>query len=192
MPSTLSDHEVKILWQKAQERLELVDTERPISFSEVDNLLKAVGRRPANQTVIDWIKSAADKSSSKVVDFVSAVVVPFDSLKHQFTPVVEFVRLAADDAGREVPLPGKPLEDEQGRFRLEVAKENDELVIKITALGNASDDYAGMRAGLATPGRQPIAIVNLDEDGDGEIRLADTTDLRLLLLRPVIGLVQDL
>jgi len=191
MPPTLSNHEVRILWQRAQERLELVDTERPVSFSEVDNLLKSVGRRPANQTVVDWIKSAAAKSS-KVIDLVSAVVVPFDSLKHRFTPVVEFVRLAADDVGREVPLPGKALEDEQGRFRLQVVKEKNELVIKITALGNASDDYAGMRVGLATSGREPIAIVNLDEDGDGEIRLADTTDLRLLLLRPVIGIVQDI
>jgi hypothetical protein len=190
MPSTLSDHEVKILWQRAQERLELVDTERPITFDEVDNLLKSVGRRPANQTVVDWIKSAASQSSN-VIDIVSTVVVPFDSLKHQFTPVVEFVRLAADDAGREVPLPGKALEDEQGRFRLEVIKEKRELVIKITALGNACDDYAGMKVGLATPGREPIAIIELDEDGDGEIRLADTTDLRLLLLRPVIGTVQD-
>ena len=191
MASTLTDHEVKILWQRAQERLELVDTERPISFAEVDSLLKSVGRRPANQTVVDWIKSAASKSSN-VVDFVSAVVVPFDALKHQFTPVVEFVRLAADDAGREVPLPGKALEDEQGRFRLQVAKENEELVIKITALGNASDDYAGVKVGLATPGREPIAVVTLDEDGDGEIRLADTTDLRLLLLRPVIGTVEEI
>jgi hypothetical protein len=46
--------------------------------------------------------------------------------------------------------------------------------------------------GLASAGREPIAVVTLDEDGDGEIRLLDTTDLRLLLLRPVIGTVQDI
>lgn len=191
MTSKLSDRDVKALWQRAKERLDLVDTERPVSMAEVDSLLDTIGQRPANQSIADWIASAAARSSS-VTDLVSAVIVPFDRLRHQFTPVVEFVRLAADDAGQEIPLPGRALEDEQGRFRLEVAKENDDLVIKITALGHASDDYAGKLVGLATAGRDPVAVVTLDEDGDGEIRLIDTTDLRLLLLRPVIGTVQDI
>ena len=185
------DREVIRLWKRAQERLELVETERPISLIDVDDLLMTVGQRPANQSLVDWIRAATARPAA-TVDPVSAVIVPFDTLKHQFTPVVEFVRLAADDAGREIPLPGKALEDEQGRFRLEVVKESGELVIKITALGHASDDYADQRVGLATPGREPIAIVTLDEDGDGEIRLTDTTDLRLLLLRPVIGTIEDI
>ena len=75
---------------------------------------------------------------------------------------------------------------------MDVTRESDELVINITALGNASDDYAGHKVGLASVGREPIAVVTLDEDGDGSIRLADTTDLRLVLLRPVIGTIQDL
>ncbi len=191
MSSKLSDHEVKTLWERAQERLELVDTERPVSLDEVDSLLSVIGQRPANQSVTDWLKGAAAKAAT-TTSAVSAVIVPFDSLREQFTPVVEFIRLAADDAGREIPLPGKALEDDQGRFRLEVIKEKDELVIKLTALGNASDDYAGLKVGLASAGREPVAVVTLDEDGDGEIRLADTTDLRLVLLRPVIGTVQDI
>ncbi len=191
MSSPLSDHEVRALWQKARERLDLVDREPPISLEDIDKLLTSIGRRPANQTVADWIKSAAARSPG-AVDLVSAVVVPFDALRHQFTPVVEFVRLAADDAGQEIPLPSRALEDEQGRFRLDVTRESDELVINITALGNASDDYAGHKVGLASVGREPIAVVTLDEDGDGSIRLADTTDLRLVLLRPVIGTIQDL
>jgi hypothetical protein len=191
MTTKLSDRDVKLLWQRARDRLDLVDTERPVSMAEVDGILAAIGQRPANQSLADWIKSAAGRSSSGA-DPVSAVIVPFDSLRHRFTPVVEFVRLAADDAGQEIPLPGRALEDEQGQFRLEVAREDDDLVIQITALGHASDAYAGRRVGLASAGREPIAVVTLDEDGDGEIRLLDTTDLRLLLLRPVIGTVQDI
>lgn len=191
MPTTLSDFDVKVLWQRARDRLELVDTEPPVSMTEIDKLLSAIGQRPANQTVADWIKSAAGKPEFTNA-IVSAVVVPFDNLREQFTPVVEFVRLAADDAGQEIPLPARSLEDDQGRFRLNVAKENDELVIQITSLGNASDDYAGVKVGLAAAGKEPIAVVTLDEDGDGTIRLVDTTDLRLLLLRPVIGTVQDI
>lgn len=191
MPTALSDVDVKVLWQRARDRLELVDTEPPVSMAEIDKLLSAIGQRPANQTVADWIKSAAGKPELTNA-IVSAVVVPFDNLREQFTPVVEFVRLAADDAGQEIPLPARSLEDDQGRFRLKVAKENDELVIQITSLGNDSDDYAGVKVGLASAGKEPVAVVTLDEDGDGTIRLADTTDLRLLLLRPVIGTVQDI
>lgn len=192
MSNSLSNHEVAVLWQRAKERLDVIERERPVSIEEVDKLLNYIGGKAANQSVADWIKSAsAQRSKDQTVDVVAAVVVPFDKLRQQFTPIVEFVRLAADDAGREIPLPGRALEDEHGQFRLQVAKEKNNLVIKITALGNASDDYACKRVGLATVGRDPIAVVMLDEDGDGEICLADTTDLRLLLLRPVIGMVED-
>ena len=192
MSNSLSDHEVTALWQRARERLDIIENERPVSIEEVDKLLDHIGRRAANQSVADWIKSASvQPSATQTIDAVAAVVVPFDKLRQQFTPIVEFVRLAADDAGREIPLPGRALEDEHGQFRLQVSKEKSDLVIKITALGNASDDYACKMVGLATVGRDPIAVVTLDEDGDGEIRLKDTTDLRILLLRPVIGTVED-
>lgn len=191
MSTNLTDTEVKTLWLKAKDRLDLVDTEPPVSLAEIDDLLSVMGNRPANQTVSDWIKAATGRAKT-TSEIVSTVVVPFDNLRECFTPVVEFVRLAADDAGREIPLPGRALEDDQGRFRLEVSKENDELVIQITALGSASDDYAGMKVGLATVGREPVAVVTLDEDGDGMLRLPDTTDLRMLLLRPVIGTIQDI
>ena len=191
MSKTLTDDEVKELWQRARDRLDLIETEPPVSMAEVDSILASIGRRAANQSLQDWLRSATAKSEASI-DPVSDVIVPFNRLKHHFVPVVEFVRLAADDAGREIPLPGRALEDEQGRFRLEIVKESNELVIQITALGHASDDYAGKKVGLATVGREPIAIVTLDEDGDGDIRLPDTTDLRLLLLRPVIGTIQDI
>lgn len=191
MSKKLSDHELDALWRRAQERLDLVDSEPPVSMADVDKLLTVLGKRPANQSVTDWLKSATRKSTP-VADPVSAVIVPFDRLKQQFTPVVEFVRLAADDAGREIPLPGGPLEDELGKFRLKIARDNNQLVIKVTALGQASEDYANCKVGLATTGREPVAILALDEDGDGEIRLLDTTDLRLLLLKPVIGIVEDI
>ncbi len=193
MDNSLSSDEVKALWQKAQDRLSLVESERPVSMAEVDRILDHIGRRAANQSLADWLQAAMTRlPQPAAVDTVAAVVVPFDKLRQQFTPVAEFIRLAADDAGQEIPLPGRPLEDEGGRFRLGVVRENDELVIQITALGHASDDYAEKMVGLASPGREPVAMVTLDEDGDGEIRLKDTTDLRLHLLKPVIGLIEDL
>jgi hypothetical protein len=36
-----------------------------------------------------------------------------------------------------------------------------------------------------------VALLALDEDGDGRVRLPDAPELRLALLKPVIGLVED-
>jgi hypothetical protein len=190
MPAKLNDRDIERHWHRAYDRLELVDAEPPVSMADIDHLLARLGRRAANQSISDWLKSAAMKSTS-MADPVAAVVVPFDALRHRFTPVVEFVRLAADDAGSAIPLPAGPLEDELGKFRLQIAKDNDDLVIKITALGHASDDYANRKVGLATAGGDPVAVLDLDDDGDGEISLPDSDDLRRLLLKPVIGLVEE-
>jgi hypothetical protein len=57
----------------------------------------------------------------------------------------------------------------------------------------AADEFAGRTLGLA-PARgtgEPIALIQLDADGDGQVRLPDDAALRLVLLQPVIGLVED-
>jgi len=43
----------------------------------------------------------------------------------------------------------------------------------------------------ATGGAEPIALLALDEDGDGRVRLPDDPALRRALLKPVIGLIED-
>ncbi|MGI9435401.1 MAG: hypothetical protein ACR2Q4_11325 [Geminicoccaceae bacterium] len=190
MPAKLNDRDLDRLWHKAHQRLELVDAEPPVSMAEIDQLLTRLGRRAANQSIEDWLKTAAVQSRS-IADPVAAVVVPFDSIRHRFTPVVEFIRLAADDGGSAIPLPTGALEDDLGKFRLQVSKAGDDLVVKVTALGHASDDYANCKVGLAAPGSEPVAVLDLDDDGDGEVILPDNDELRRLLLNPVIGLVEE-
>ena len=114
----------------------------------------------------------------------------------RFTPLTEIVRLAADSAGvsREVPLPdpGRAIESADGRFRLTIAAEAGGIRVGVQALGLASDLFANRRIGLAGPGgAEPLAVIPLDGDGDGECRLDDRAEVRRALLRPVIGLIDD-
>ena len=66
-------------------------------------------------------------------------------------------------------------------------------MIELQALGLAADEFAGRTLGLAPAAGtgEPIALIELDADGDGQVRLPDDAALRLVLLQPVIGLVED-
>jgi hypothetical protein len=103
------------------------------------------------------------------------------------------VRLAADSGGAGIALPSRELETADGRFRLRVTSEGEELLIELQALGLAADEFAGRTLGLAPAAGtgEPIALIQLDADGDGQVRLPDDAALRLVLLQPVIGLVED-
>jgi hypothetical protein len=65
--------------------------------------------------------------------------------------------------------------------------------IAVQALGLATDEFANRTLGIAGAGAdaEPVALLQLDEDGDGSVRLPDSPELRRALLKPVIGLVED-
>lgn len=189
---SLTDAEAVVLWRRAAERLELVDVEPPVSMADVDALLTVLGRRRDDESIMSWLQRGRTSRISATAP-ASAEIIPFNPRRQRFTPIAEFVRLAADTSGLEIPLPSRALETDDGRFRLEVTKDGDELVISIQALGQASDRYAERTVGLQAdePGQTPVALVKLDEDGDGTIRQADRPALRRALLRPILGVVED-
>jgi hypothetical protein len=189
----LTDAEASSLWREAERRLRLVDIEPPLSTAQVDGLLQVLGPRSEGESLEAWLKRGRSAEAAARPQ-QSAQIIPFSPRRQRFVPVAEIVRLAADTAGPEVMLPATDLESADGRFRLRVRAEGNEVVIELQALGLASDDYAGRRVGIA--GAQagaalPVAVIELDADGDGQVRLPDTPALRLALLRPVIGLIED-
>lgn len=191
----LSDAEALALWRRAEQRLRLVDTEPPVRIEQVDALLRVVGPRRPGEALRDWLMRS--QAPQAAVERPSAEIIPFSpqfSAKRQrFTPVAEIVRLAADSAGGEIALPSRELETADGRFRLKVTSEGDQVVIEIQTLGHAADEFAGRTIGLAPAGgaAEPIAVLQLDDDGDGRVRLADAPALRVALLSPVIGVIED-
>ncbi len=189
---SLTDTEALALWRRAAHQLALVDVEPPVSMAEVDQLLQVLGSRQRDESIISWLKRGHTERPATASQG-SAEIIQFNPRRQRFTPVAEFVRLAADTAGAEIPLPSRALETDDGRFRLEVVKAGDELVISIQALGHASDLFALKTLGLRAdePGQLPIALVQLDEDGDGTLRQADSPALRRALLRPVLGVIED-
>ena len=188
----LSDDERAIFWTLAARRLKLVDTEPPVSAEMVDQLMRQLGPRGENQAIGDWLRSAAE--ASEAMPTRSAEVIQFDPNRHRFNQIAAFTRLAADSGVGQVPLPAAPLETSDGRFRLEIEAVEDRMIrVLIQALGDASDELAGRLIGLAAEGNYEtlIGLVELDEDGDGMIRLNDDEATRKALLRPVLGTIDD-
>jgi hypothetical protein len=191
----LSDHEAADLWRRAERRLRLVDREPPVTLGEVDALLQILGPRREQESLGEWLQrarapraEAAPRPSAEIIPFSPR----FNAKRQRFTPMAEIVRLAADSGG-EIALPARELETADGRFRLKVTGEGDQVVIEVQALGLAADEFAGRTIGLApaAAGAEPIALLALDDDGDGRVRLPDDPALRRALLKPVIGLVED-
>jgi hypothetical protein len=191
----LSDAEAVELWRRAEQRLRLVDTEPPVAPAKVDALLQILGPRRQGEALADWL--ARGRAPAAPAERPSAEIIPFsprfNPKRQRFTAVAEIVRLAADTGGAGIALPSCELETQDGRFRLKVASLGEELVITLQALGLAADQFAGRTLGLAPAAGsgEPIALIELDADGDGQVRLPDDAALRLVLLQPVIGLVED-
>ena len=194
MTRKLSDTEAEELWRIAEQRLRLVDREPPVAPSQVDALLQTLGPRRREESLGEWLQRArapqaeAPRPSAEIIPFSAR----FNARRQRFTPMAEIVRLAADSGG-EIALPARELETADGRFRLKVTGEGDQVVIELQALGLAADEFAGKTIGLAPAAEaaEPIALLALDDDGDGRVRLPDEPALRRALLKPVLGLVED-
>jgi hypothetical protein len=194
--SSMTDHklsqaEALALWREAERRLRLVDREPPLTMAKVDGLRQLLGERRADESLADWLLRARNEAREARP---SAQIIPFSPRRQRFVPVAEITRLAADSADGEIGLPVRELETEDGRFRLAITIEGDQLLIKLQALGHAADEFAGRAIGLASAeaGAEPVAVLQLDGDGDGQARLPDSPELRRALLRPMLGLVEDL
>jgi hypothetical protein len=185
----LTEAEALDLWREAARRLRLIDREPPLTAARVDGLLQLLGPRPQGQSVAEWLARGRMAGSERP----SAQIIAFNPRRHRFIPVAEITRLAADSDGAGIPLPARDLETADGRLRLSVALEVAQIVITVQALGPAADYFAGRTIGLAGSGADaPLAVLQLDEDGDGRVRLQDTPELRQALLKPVIGLIEHL
>jgi hypothetical protein len=189
--NNLSQAEALTLWREAERRLRLVDREPPLTMAKVDGLRQLLGQRRADESLAEWLLRARSEARE---ERPSAQIIPFSPRRQRFVPVAEITRLAADSAGSEIGLPVRELETADGRFRLAVRAEGDQLLIELQALGHAADEFAGRSVGLASaePGAEPVAVLQLDGDGDGQARLPDSPELRRALLRPMLGLVEDL
>ena len=189
----------RALWLEARRRLALADVAPPVTRERVDRLLAALPPRRPDEDLRGWLRRGAEAADGERRPSPSARVIAFPGAgRVRFTPITEIVRLAADSAGAggEIPLPdpGRAIESADGRFRLTIAADEagGGIRVAVQALGLASDLYANRRIGLAGHGDAgPLAVVTLDEDGDGACRLDDRPDVRRALRRPVIGSVED-
>lgn len=160
----------KKYWHEAYRRFQLIDWEPPISKAEVDALHAALSPRQADENITEWLNRV---------------------LKPQtFTPFTQIIRRAASSSLEQYALPDVDFlvtEDESLRFY--IFQQANNIVIKVEALGLAIDKLAHGSLGLAakdTP-NQVVAVIVLDEEGDGMIEVEDTPEMRQLLRHFVIG-----
>ncbi|HEX6143288.1 MAG TPA: hypothetical protein VFZ01_11245 [Geminicoccaceae bacterium] len=188
----LTPDEAEPLWREARRRLRDVEVEPPLTRARLDALQRRIGPRGPSEDLRSWLRRGRHaREAPPAAD--AGVIVPFQPGRQRFRPVSRFTRLAADTAGGRLELPERELESDDGRFRMRVRREADQVVLELQALGFTTDQFAGRLVGLASPDEEdvPVAMVALDEDADGSVRLADTPELRRALLRPVIGLVEE-
>lgn len=185
----LTTEEEVALWLHARQRLMLIQLKPRVSSDLVARVRAQLPPRQENETIGDLIRRASSntQSTAEVKAFKPKPI-------KQFEPLAEFVRFAADTHEAEMPLPDaeSALESVDGRFRLRITAIGDRIDIFIQALGFTADEFAHRTIGLANPSDEnnPIAVITLDHDGDGNCQVKDTPDLRRALLRPVIVLIE--
>jgi hypothetical protein len=183
----LSADEARILWREAARRLRAVDVEPPLTAARIDALGERLGPRRSGQDLRSWLRGdGAAETAGNVIGFVQG--------RQRLRPVATFARLAADTAGSTLELPDRELETQDGQFRLRTGAADGAIVLELQALGFTADDFAGRTVALVDLDDEnaAVAVLELDQDGDGSARFPDTTALRRALLRPVIALVEDL
>jgi hypothetical protein len=186
----LTSEDEAALWQLARRLLALKKLKPSVSSDLADRLRTQLPARQKGETLGDLIRraSARDQPTAQIKPFRTKPV-------KRFKPLAEFVRLAADTHDAEMPLPepDSALESADGRFRLQVTATGDHIDISIQVLGFAADELAHSQIGLADPRdvNEVVAIMTLDEDGDGQCKIEDSSRLRRALLKPVIVLLNE-
>ncbi|MGI9302238.1 MAG: hypothetical protein ACR2RB_05955 [Gammaproteobacteria bacterium] len=166
MKAEIPRDELHELWREAQRRLRLVDTEPPVSAKRIERFLAKLPKRRPGEHLRNWLARSRP---------------------------IEFLRWAADTDDGDTPLPDpdSSLESEDGRFRLNLSSAGDRIHIALTALGFAADEFAHKRMSISTAGRvTPLAVIALDEDGNGSASVEDTKAAREVLLKPEIRVLE--
>ena len=183
----LTNEEQAALWRLARQRLELKKFTPTVSSELVDRLRTQLPAQQKDETLGDLIRRASTRTTAEIKPFKPKPA-------KRYTPLTEFLRLAADSHNPEMPLPlpENILESADGQFRLRVSLVNDRIEIFIQALGFAADQFANCCIGLADSGNENelIAEITLDQDGDGSCQIEDTPRLRRALLKPVFVLIE--
>lgn len=183
-----SPNDEQAFWLAAKQRLLMTDLEQPIGVGQVDELMASLPAKRPGETVGDWIRRvSAELGLARPVSVApeSGAVVPHKRLQ----PLAQIVRLAADSGDQQYPLPdpGWSFESADGRWRVEIQADDEDIVLVFQALGFAADDFANRRVFFSgAADQEPFAVVELDSDGDGSCRLADQVEIRKALVEPYV------
>jgi len=154
-------------WQILWHRLQAMRAEPPPTREEAEQIYASLPKRRPGESTVDWI----------------------GRITAQWKVLAEFEQWAAKgEVEFTRPLPEIPISSRDGLFNLIVEQDGPELVLRVEALNTAASDYAGCLVALADQpdGSGWLQPLQLDQYGDGEIRIEDGEDIRLILEHPWI------
>lgn len=180
----LTEREKARFWLIARRGLYYVDPSPPVTKGSVEQLLAVLPEWLPDESIGSWLKRA-NNPPTQVISFPKRV--------RRFQTVTEFFRMAADSGSERYPLPEKTLESADGRFWLTIWKVGDDLELTLQALGMAIDEFARSTLVLAASADADalLAVIQLDERGEGHGVVADTLATRKALLHPILGLLES-
>lgn len=163
-------------WQAAHKRLQALDWNLPFFEKEVDESYAKLSPRKENENEIEWLLR------------VLPVARPY-----KFSPFTEIIRRVADSSLEEYPLPDDGfLFTEDESLQITINQQNNNVLIKVESLGEYVDKLANCNLGIAYK-KNPktmIAIIKLNDMGDGDVVVEDCIEVRRALSSPLIGLVE--
>lgn len=170
------------LWREVFDRLHVVENETKVSEQQVDALLNLLPRRLPKETLMQWFIRGQG--------LINEVYLP----QVDFHSLTEFNNLAASSSLPIDELLQKPRITNDKQFRLSVLDQSElQLTLKLEALGRASFKYANCLMGIAAQADKDdlIAVLKLDEDGEGSVTVGNNKSIQYALLEPIIALIES-
>jgi hypothetical protein len=211
MTTSSATDDVDKLWDWAARQLERVYIPPAPSAYTLEKLKAMLPEREAQESLQHWLKRCQAKltEAGEWKKWQRIVCPPFDLMvfdsgrdkkpqaktrQYRAVKLAQIVRLAADTALEEYPLPepGTALESENGVFRLFLnALPDNKIQVKLQVRGADIEDYARERLGIvAVDDDRLVADIPLNDFAGGETEIADTRDNRKALLAMIIVLIQ--
>lgn len=188
----MTHDEERLLWQEAQRRLMQADAQPPLDIDRVREAARRLDPRADAEPLAAWLARATRRHAFP----------PSAQRTVTLRPLSRITRLAADAGSEETrDAQEKVLESPDGKFQVSLRSTEKHLLIDVEALGPSSDEFAGLVIALTRSNADwtgsvataavgdVIGFIELDEDGDGSIRIPDTASARDGLRDFVIALV---
>ncbi len=215
----MENYTEKSVWEHALSRFQLIDWEKPITESEVNDFKEALPERKQDETIEVWLKrllnTIEEQEQETITQCIQRLFISLKStsnlsaqqisaclttwihdLNVNFNPVTEIVRHAAASVIiEEYPLPDTetPLTTEDASFQFFIKKKEKTILIEAQALGLAIEDYSNKLISISDydAPNDILVVIPLSDWAKGDCMVENNKTFRKMLMNPKIGCLSD-